>query len=165
MEIWIYSIKEYYATCGKGRLYHFKLFKGCFPQILFGPFLNTLTQMFLIIHVVNRSRLMQFPEYLNCLFKKKRSILAATRTFYAWNILRSIFPSKPPPNVNKTLLLIVLIKSFSPIKTKIYLFITHIGRNFIPENARYQILRIFPKEVLVSEFWQIYVRTKTYFLR
>ena len=25
-----------------GRLYHFKFFKGCLPQILLGPFLNTL---------------------------------------------------------------------------------------------------------------------------
>ena len=25
--------------------YYFKLFKGCLPQILLGPFLNTLTQM------------------------------------------------------------------------------------------------------------------------
>ena len=28
-----------------GRSYHFKYFKGCLPQILLGPFLNTLTQM------------------------------------------------------------------------------------------------------------------------
>ena len=26
-----------------GRPYHFKFFKGCLPQILLGPFLNTLT--------------------------------------------------------------------------------------------------------------------------
>ena len=30
-----------------GRPYHFKFFKGCLPQILLGPFLNTLSQMFL----------------------------------------------------------------------------------------------------------------------
>ena len=29
-----------------GRLYHFKFFKGCLPQILLGPFLNTLTHLF-----------------------------------------------------------------------------------------------------------------------
>ena len=28
------------------RLYHFKVFKGCLPQILLGPFLNTLTHIF-----------------------------------------------------------------------------------------------------------------------
>ena len=28
-----------------GRPYHFKFFKGCLPQILLGPFLNTLTQL------------------------------------------------------------------------------------------------------------------------
>ena len=29
------------------RPYHLKSFKGCLPQILLGPFLNTLTQMML----------------------------------------------------------------------------------------------------------------------
>ena len=29
------------------RPYHFKFFKGCLPQILLGPFLNTLTHIFL----------------------------------------------------------------------------------------------------------------------
>ena len=29
------------------RPYHFKFFKGCLPQILLGPFLNTLTQIIL----------------------------------------------------------------------------------------------------------------------
>ena len=28
-----------------GRPYHFKFFKGCFPQILIGPFLNNLSHM------------------------------------------------------------------------------------------------------------------------
>ena len=28
-----------------GRSYHFKFFKGCLPQTLLGPFLNTLNQM------------------------------------------------------------------------------------------------------------------------
>ena len=32
-----------------GRSYGFKFFKGCAPQILFGPFLNTLFHMFLAI--------------------------------------------------------------------------------------------------------------------
>ena len=27
------------------RQYHFKFFKGCLPQILLGPFLNTLTYL------------------------------------------------------------------------------------------------------------------------
>ena len=45
--------------CGRQPLknmksYHYKFFKGCLPQILVGPFLNALTQMFLIklIHMV-----------------------------------------------------------------------------------------------------------------
>ena len=29
----------------EGRPYHFKFFKDCLPQILFGPFLNTLSHM------------------------------------------------------------------------------------------------------------------------
>ena len=28
-----------------GRPFHLKFFKGCLPQILLGPFLNTMTQM------------------------------------------------------------------------------------------------------------------------
>ena len=34
--------------CGRQRLkrpYHFKFFKGCLPQILLGPFLNTLSHI------------------------------------------------------------------------------------------------------------------------
>ena len=30
--------------CHLGRPYHFNYFRGCLPQILLGPFLNTLTQ-------------------------------------------------------------------------------------------------------------------------
>ena len=32
------------------RPYHFKFFKGCLPQILLSPFLNTLTHIFLNKH-------------------------------------------------------------------------------------------------------------------
>ena len=32
-----------------GRPYHFKFFKGCLPQILFGPSLNTFSQIFITI--------------------------------------------------------------------------------------------------------------------
>ena len=28
-----------------GRPYHYKFFKDCFPEILLGPFLNTLTHL------------------------------------------------------------------------------------------------------------------------
>ena len=31
-----------------GRPYHFKFFKGCLPEILLGPFLNDLTQLYYI---------------------------------------------------------------------------------------------------------------------
>ena len=30
-----------------GRPHQFKFFKGCFPQILLGPFFNTLSQLFI----------------------------------------------------------------------------------------------------------------------
>ena len=30
------------------RPYHFRFFKGCYPQILLGPFLNTLTHLKLL---------------------------------------------------------------------------------------------------------------------
>ena len=31
-----------------GRSYHFRWYKGCLPQILLGPFLNTLTKCFIL---------------------------------------------------------------------------------------------------------------------
>ena len=40
-----------------GRPYHFKFFKGCLPQILLGPFLNTLTHM--VVFVICR-------EFVSC---------------------------------------------------------------------------------------------------
>ena len=33
------------AWSASSRPYHFKYFKGCLPQILFGPFLNTLSHI------------------------------------------------------------------------------------------------------------------------
>ena len=36
--------------CKKGIPYHFKFFKGCLPQILYGSFLNTLTQIIVWYH-------------------------------------------------------------------------------------------------------------------
>ena len=40
-----------------GRPHHFKSFKGCLPQILLGPFLNTLT------HIISYSK--TFKSCLN----------------------------------------------------------------------------------------------------
>ena len=37
----------------EGRPCHFKFFKGCFPQIILGPFLNTLTHIFNILQTDN----------------------------------------------------------------------------------------------------------------
>ena len=46
----------YHFTC-LSRLYHFKFFKGCLPQILFGPFLNTLSHLCLKYYYPNTKRL------------------------------------------------------------------------------------------------------------
>ena len=45
------------------RPYHFKFFKGCLPQILPGPFLNTLTQMGLVKNANHFT--VYFNEFLN----------------------------------------------------------------------------------------------------
>ena len=39
------SIQEWIKVFCLGRPYHFKFSKGCLPQTLLGPFLNTLTQI------------------------------------------------------------------------------------------------------------------------
>ena len=49
----------------KWSAYHFKLFKGCLSQILLGPFLNTLTHLFVNIqgalcHVRNELKSVPF---------------------------------------------------------------------------------------------------------
>ena len=31
-----------------GRPYHFRFFKGCHPQVLLGPFVNTLSHLFIL---------------------------------------------------------------------------------------------------------------------
>ena len=41
----------YHMSISWGRLYHFKYFKGCLPQILLGPFLNILTHLYLFVCV------------------------------------------------------------------------------------------------------------------
>ena len=38
------------------RPHPFKFFKGCLPQILLGPFLNTCTQMTLALKISKKSR-------------------------------------------------------------------------------------------------------------
>ena len=51
-----------------GRPYHFKLFKGCLPQILLGPFSNTLTHVvaLLIEEVIWTVRLLLLPSITLC---------------------------------------------------------------------------------------------------
>ena len=52
-----------------GRTYHFKFFKGCLPQILFGPFLNTLIQL---RGVANWKISQNQPRQYICLFERNK---------------------------------------------------------------------------------------------
>ena len=45
--MWKTTFKKIEVIWSVHRPYHFKFHKGCLPQILLGPFLNTLFQMFL----------------------------------------------------------------------------------------------------------------------
>ena len=52
--IWVKVFKDGQVKFAEGgltlsKLYHFKFFKGCLPQILLGPFLNTLIHIISII--------------------------------------------------------------------------------------------------------------------
>ena len=51
-----------------GRTYHFKFFKGCLPQILLGPFLNTLS------HMVHQRQLIFFMVALKYLAVTELSV-------------------------------------------------------------------------------------------
>ena len=48
-----------------GRTYHFKFFKGCLPQILLGPFLNTLTDMQLVFQCYFKYTIVKILEVSN----------------------------------------------------------------------------------------------------
>ena len=48
LKVWV-GVRVEVGNCPRtclSRPYHFKFFKGCLPQILLGPFLNTLTHVF-----------------------------------------------------------------------------------------------------------------------
>ena len=59
---WVKAFKNGSSKiCGRQPLknskwHHFKFFKGCLPQVLLGPFLNTLTQIFLLTVVFKSSQ-------------------------------------------------------------------------------------------------------------
>ena len=55
-----------------GRPYHFKLFKGCLPQILLGPFLNTLTHLNVKKNTQWTKITLKFLSQNNQLFSIKR---------------------------------------------------------------------------------------------
>ena len=57
-----------------GRPYHFKCFKGCLPQILLGPFLNTLPQIYMPLKISWNWMIILWPSMSdNFLFKFSRS--------------------------------------------------------------------------------------------
>ena len=51
------------------RIYHFESFKGCLPQILLGPFLNTLT--LLTVGSYNRETLLSVSSLKTVLLKRQ----------------------------------------------------------------------------------------------
>ena len=60
MIIWMSKIRfDIKSETNLGRPYHVKFFQGCLPQILPGPFLNTLTQMSLHKDCVKCSKLLR----------------------------------------------------------------------------------------------------------
>ena len=79
-----------------GKPYHFILFKGCLPQILLGPFMNTLTHLlhyFIEIHFMplvpsipleNMEQKWAIPPFCNFL---KNFVIS---TFYLWKELTEI---------------------------------------------------------------------------
>ena len=53
---------------GLGRPYHFKIFKGCLPQILLGPFLNTMTHFSLCISSLTYLYYLHTWKFIVCPF-------------------------------------------------------------------------------------------------
>ena len=50
--MWKTAFKKFEVTWSVlGRPDHFKVFKGCLPQILLGSFLNTLTHIILLLRI------------------------------------------------------------------------------------------------------------------
>ena len=43
--MWKTAFKKFEVIYSASKPYHFKFIKGCHPQILFGPLLNTLTHL------------------------------------------------------------------------------------------------------------------------
>ena len=60
-----------------GRPYHFTFFKGCLPQILLGPFLNTLSHMMTVIQIDITNI---FPVILD------NSLLVCTKSLRIWEL-------------------------------------------------------------------------------
>ena len=70
---------KWYMVCS--RPYYLKFFKGCLPQILFGPFFNTLTQIivghhFLRVFDVGWMRFIKSSINSSCFHLQKESLLS-----------------------------------------------------------------------------------------
>ena len=52
-----YIIRDKVFKNGPSKIYPFKFFKGCLPQILLGPFLNTLPHIILLLLLCSKYRL------------------------------------------------------------------------------------------------------------
>ena len=70
--IWVNVFKNKLSKICLGRSYHFRVFKGCLPQILLGPFLSTLTQLLEYHSII---RLVHTSLYKPWKHKKTRGFL------------------------------------------------------------------------------------------
>ena len=81
-----------------GRPYHFKFFKGCLPQILLGPFLNTLAHLLFVVNNGN-SRVMTLFWYLYCwLWTNFTQVSTYSKTFM---LLKYIFELQLMSYINR----------------------------------------------------------------
>ena len=136
------------------RRYHFKFFKGCLPQILLAPSLNTLTQMHtdttyvltaaICITFLNEQSLMKkvylTQQGLQCFcFFKNCSIAVITYLLIRFNKTRSILGNTKNADING-------VKEQS---TRIQHNISGLVRMKISDNPFF-----FKKEIVTSHFWE-----------
>ena len=76
-----------------GRPYHLKFLKGCLPQILRGPILNTLA------HIFQRTSRLYHPSFFKCccpqiLYGQFSNILSQI-ALYSWHIILQVTSFNP----------------------------------------------------------------------
>ena len=77
-----------------GRPHHFKFFKGWLPQILLGPFLNTLPQIILCLEAAHASNLTRTASGLFWLTQRVK-IFCVIRKFLPANIFGNFLFDSP----------------------------------------------------------------------